>query len=40
VAARAWAQAAPELNLIRGLVALNLALGTGVFVLACAGRVL
>jgi uncharacterized membrane protein len=40
VAARAWAQAAPELNLIRRLVALNLALGTAVFVLASAGRVL
>jgi uncharacterized membrane protein len=38
VAARAWPQAAPALNTIRRLVALNLALGTGVFLLASVGR--
>jgi uncharacterized membrane protein len=38
VAALAWKDAAPQLNSIRRLVALNLALGTLVFVLAGAGR--
>lgn len=38
VAAFAWKDAAQQLNAIRVLVALNLALGTGVFVLASAGR--
>ncbi len=40
VAARAWPKAAAQLNAIRVRVALNLALGTLVFVLAVVGRVL
>jgi uncharacterized membrane protein len=39
VAAREWPKAAAQLNAIRQRVALNLALGTGVFVLAVVGRV-
>lgn len=38
VTARAWPAAAAQLNLIRQRVALNLALGTLVYVLALAGR--
>ena len=38
VAAREWPKAAPQLNTIRMLVALNLALGVGVFVVAVVGR--
>ena len=38
VAAREWPKAAPQLNRIRQLVALNLALGIGVFVLAVVPR--
>jgi uncharacterized membrane protein len=38
VAAQDWPQAAAQLNAIRVRVALNLLLGTGVFVLAVAGR--
>jgi uncharacterized membrane protein len=38
VAAREWPQAAAQLNAIRQRVALNLGLGSGVFVLAVVGR--
>jgi uncharacterized membrane protein len=38
VAAREWPKAAPQLNTIRMLVALNLVLGIGVFVVAVLGR--
>ena len=38
IAARAWPAAAAQLNAIRQRVALNLALGTLVYVLALAGR--
>jgi len=40
VSAREWPKAAAQLNAIRQRVALNLALGTGVFVVAVLGRVL
>jgi uncharacterized membrane protein len=40
VAAREWPNAAAQLNTIRRRVALNLGLGTGVFVLAVVGRAL
>jgi uncharacterized membrane protein len=40
VAAREWPQAAAQLNAIRVRVALNLALGTAVFVLAVVARAL
>ena len=40
VAAREWPAPAVQLNAIRQRVALNLALGTAVFVLAIVGRVL
>ena len=40
VAAREWPVAAGQLNTIRRLVELNLALGVAVFALAIAGRVL
>lgn len=40
VAAREWSAAAPRLDSIRRLVAVNLALGVGVFVMAIGGRAL
>ena len=40
VSAREWPKAAAQLNAIRQRVALNLALGTGVFVVAVLGRAL
>ena len=39
-ASREWPVAAAQLNMIRRLVELNLALGVAVFVLAIVGRVL
>lgn len=38
VAASEWPKAAPQLNMIRRLVATNLLLGTGVFALAIVAR--
>ncbi len=40
VAAREWPRAAAQLNSVRKLVSLNLALGVGVFLLAVVARVL